>query len=232
VLILSSLVIFAGGCKKSEPKETAAPEIKPIVTHTEKAALQKAEPKLMRELIPYKYSDKSTWENGINQKLGLQFFISIPKETLLPVKPGFVLQFAGAGEATVMQVGRLESPEYSSVFITVDKKLDPERDGNPHLIQIKRFYIQAAPMNVAGNWRNGINLTYHQMFLFCIETKDQTPIQIGDQIEFPKSGAATVTVVKRENRQDGFANVTVTVDKPLDPDGDGYPRKLTVIVPN
>ncbi len=48
-----------------------------------------------------------------------------------PFAIGHRLKFAVAGIAKVLVVFRLEKEEHSHIFVSVDKQLDPTRDGYP-----------------------------------------------------------------------------------------------------
>jgi len=82
---------------------------------------------------PNNYSDNITWMNGINVKTGDGFYIVIPEKERTPFDKGDLLKFNGAGEVEIKTVTRLDhkNNKYSSIFVTIDKKLDPKNDGFP-----------------------------------------------------------------------------------------------------
>lgn len=78
-------------------------------------------------------------------------------------------------------------------------------------------------------WKNGINISGggQNMFYFLINSVDANPIKVGDRLGFNKTGDAAV--LKMEILQQGTVfSVFVTVDKPLDPVGDGFPNAIQV----
>lgn len=78
-------------------------------------------------------------------------------------------------------------------------------------------------------WKNGINVSGggQNGFYFLVNSVDANPIKVGDRLGFNKTGDAAV--LKMDIAQQGavFA-VFVTVDKPLDPVGDGFPNAIQV----
>lgn len=64
-------------------------------------------------------------------------------------------------------------------------------------------------------------------FYFLVPQGGTNPVSLGDALVFAKSGEAKVTKVD-STPQGGQTAVFVTVDKKLDPDGDGFPNKIIV----
>ncbi|HLP48812.1 MAG TPA: hypothetical protein VK469_22925 [Candidatus Kapabacteria bacterium] len=176
-----------------------------------------------------KYSD-GVWENGINKKNKNQFFITIDKAALNPLITGSKLKFASAGEVTVKQTVRQDNKSYANIFVTVDKDLDPVKDGNPNPIYIKSLDLQPSRYSDPGVWQNGINLVQPGLFFLTIRRMDQTPIKVGDRLKFAKSGPAKVIYVSRTDKSDKFADIFVKVDRSLDGIGDGFPNNITVMI--
>ncbi len=80
------------------------------------------------------FSDDKEWKNGIYLKDTHIFFIIIAKEDKSPIEKGNILRFNNANNSVVIKVFRVENACNSSIFITVDKHLDPEKDGSPNQV--------------------------------------------------------------------------------------------------
>ncbi len=223
------VVVFALLLGCSQKKENKEQKITPAAKKIKKAP---AKIEISRVFTTAKYSDGKDWQNGINIKNPGQFFINIAKKGLKPIKIGDKLQFASAGEAVVKKIGRQDNLDYATIFVTVDKNLDPAKDGNPNPIRITSIEVQPCRYSKPGEWLNGISLAKPGLFFLTIERMDQTPIKVGDRLKFGKSGESIVTQVSRQDREDNFANIYIKVDKPLDPTGDGYPNIIGVIITN
>jgi FkbM family methyltransferase len=78
------------------------------------------------------YTDDVEWKNGVYLPDTRFFFITIGKNATAPVKPGDLLRFKKSGDARVTEVSRLENPGNASIFIKVDRYLDPYGDGSPN----------------------------------------------------------------------------------------------------
>jgi hypothetical protein len=232
ILMVGLMLVVVGCSKKDSGQGQTAPEVTVKPAKAKRAARIAQMVSMQRQLQPHNFSDSKVWTKGVNRRDGNQFFFNLGLQALLPIKPGYVLRFAGTGEAIVTQVGRQNSGSYSSVFVTVNRRLNPETDGFPNPVRLVRFDVQAAQYSKAGEWRNGIHLQTSGQLFFAIERGDQTPVAAGDKMRFARSGEATVTRVDRQPREDAFANVFVIVDKPLDPVADGYPNPITVLVAN
>ena len=231
IIIIIMIFTLLIGCstKEKEQKNSTAKAAKAA------QKIKKEKPKnveIPRSFVATKYSDGVLWENGINKKAKNQFIISIAEKALNPIKTGYKLKFAAAGETVVTKVGRQDNKGYSSIFITVDKNLDPVKDGNPNPIYIKSIQLQPCRYSKPGEWQNGIQLIKPGLFFFTIERMDQTPIKIGDLVKFAKSGEAAVKAVSRRDRPDNFSDIFVTVDKSLDWVADGYPNPITIMITN
>lgn len=228
-MVISILLI---GCSSKETKKQIKKEQKNPKANKEIKKEKQEKVEISRTFVATKYSDGTIWENGINKKAKNQFIISIEQKALNPIKTGYKLKFAAAGETIVTKVGRQDNKGYSSIFITVDKNLDPVKDGNPNLIYLKSINLQPCRYSKPGEWQNGIQLVKPGTFFFTIERMDQTPIKIGDLVKFAKSGEAAVKSVFRKDRSDNFSDIFATVDKSLDSVADGYPNTITVIITN
>ena len=83
------------------------------------------------------FSDKE-WKNGVLQKDGrtnIFYILQLEKEPL-KIKIGDSLVFAKTGEATVEKVAPMSLNGKISVFITLDKDIDPVGDGYPNKIYL------------------------------------------------------------------------------------------------
>lgn len=222
IILVFALLIGCSQAKKDKvPKNAIA-----------KKKIKKEKPvkdDIPRVFATTKYSD-SIWENGVNKKNKNQFFITIDIAALKPIITGSKLKFASAGEATVKQTVRQDNKSYANIFVTVDKDLDPVKDGNPNPIYIKSLDLQPSRYSDPGVWQNGIHLVQPGLFFLTIERMDQTPIKIGDRLKFAKSGPAKVVYISRNNKPDKFADIFVKVDRSLDGMGDGFPNILTVMI--
>lgn len=89
--------------------------------------------------------------------------------------------------------------------------------------------ISITPNNFSGaGWRNGIRTDgASNMFYFIAPRISETRFGCGDTIEFAKSGNATIVSIE-PSQQNGIMCVYVTVDKPIDPVGDGFPNRVFV----
>ena len=220
ILVLVLLAV-AGGCSKKEKSkpETASPSV------SAPAAAGGAEKSSRaREFRAAKYTDDGKWLNGINRQRPSQFIISIGKEVPTPFIPGYRLRFAKSGPALITQVHRLDAPDNSSIFITVDRDLDPAGDGHPHPILIESLSVQACRFSKETLWRNGISLTQPGTFLLMVEKKAHVPFKAGDRLKFAAAGEAVIKRVFRDENGGKFSRVFITVDRSLDPEGDGNPK--------
>jgi len=65
------------------------------------------------------------------------------------------------------------------------------------------------------------------LFYFLIDPPGPAPLRAGSKLVFAKSGPASVVRVDSAPQGTKIA-VFIQVDKPLDPDGDGYPHPIRV----
>lgn len=218
------VMLILNGCSKKEKKEGA-------VTPTPRPKIIKKGAKIVQPVRIFyssKYSDGSQWENGIDKKKKDAFFFIVPKKNLTPILPGFTLKFAKTGAASVLKVYRMEKDNQSLLFVTVDKTLDPKGDGNHNPISVKSISIQASAFSRGNDWLNGVSLKQAGMFFFVLEAQDAIPIMAGDRLIFAKTGEAVIKKVYRMAGQGKYSNIIVTVDRPIDPVGDGNPNSITV----
>ena len=225
IILVLGLALLTG-CSKTEKKADRA-----VPGPPGKAArpVEKEAPPA-RTFYTCKFSDGTKWVNGIDKQKKNVFFITIARNTFTPIKSGYKLKFASAGEAIVQRVYRLDRPENSMIFITVDKNLDPIMDGNPNPIYIKSIEIKAAAFSRENVWRSGINLKQTGVFFFALERNEAIPLKTGDRLIFAKTGEAIVKNVVRFKREDRYVNIIVTVNRPLDPGGDGAPNPIEVVI--
>ncbi|MCX6579491.1 MAG: hypothetical protein NT166_04845 [Candidatus Aminicenantes bacterium] len=224
-LVMASVVFV--GCSKAEKKPDAGKSTKKTAAPSETIA---SAPRAFRAAA---YSDDAQWLKGVNRIDKKQFFMVIGKNDPPPVNRGYKLKFTASGEATIQKVNRVEKPDKSFIFITVEKDLDPTGDGNPNPIYIKSFQIRPSSYSRENDWENGISLKSTGAFVFVLPKSDACPLKIGDRLKFAASGEA---IVKKIARSDGqgpggkYSNFHVTVDKPLDPASDGGPNLIEVII--
>jgi hypothetical protein len=80
------------------------------------------------------------WRHGVaidaNGKGGRGFYFVIDDAGANPVRKGGVLRFPAAGRARVLDIAVEPQGGRFAVFVTVDRDLDPERDGFPHAIHV------------------------------------------------------------------------------------------------
>jgi hypothetical protein len=226
LIVLVMAVVLIAGCSKTEKDEDRA-----VTGAPEKAArpVEKETPPA-RIFYTCKFTDDTKWSNGIDTQGKNVFFIIIARNAFTPIRSGYKLKFASAGEAIVQKVYRMDRPENSMIFITVDKNLDPVGDGNPNPIYIKSFEIRACASSMENKWRNGINLKQAGVFFFALKKDEPIQIKIGDRLVFAKTGEAIVKNIVRFKSGNRDTSIIVTVDKPLDPEGDGSPNPIEVVI--
>jgi len=231
LLIAFLLVSLWVGCSKAGKKEEAEVTGTPGKTQEPVAEekVQKESAVLPRILYPVKYTDGARWSNGIDTEKKNVFFIAVAKNTPTPIKIGYRLKFASAGEAVVRNVYLLKQEDKDSIFIRVDKNLDPGGDGAPHPIYVKGFELKTVNYSKANKWSRGINLENPSMFFFKWVKDEPTPLQVGDRLKFARTGEARVVKLARLKAQDNSVSIFVIVDKPLNPSGDGNPNPIEVI---
>jgi len=226
-ITLAVALIAVTGCSKSEKAPVDGKSTKKTAGPIEAIG------SLPREFSASPYSDRVKWLNGINREETNQFCITIGKNDSIPVNRGYKLKFAASGEAVVQKLSRIDKPDKSMIYITVDKNLDPTGDGNPNPIYIKSFPIRPSSYSRENDWKNGISLKKTGMFVFVLNINEASPVKIGDRLRFAASGEA---IIKRIVRTDGqgpggkYSNFHVFVDRPLDPAGDGGPHIIEVII--
>jgi len=95
---------------------------------------------------------------------------------------------------------------------------------------------QAVQSVVANNysendWKNGVSQRDGRSNNFYFVRLESTPVnlKVGDTLNFAKTGKTIVQKINQlEPNEKGMISVFVTVDKDLDPDGDGYPNKIFI----
>jgi hypothetical protein len=83
------------------------------------------------------------WKHGValgkeKGQRGRTFYFLLEKADANPVRAGGLLAFNGAGKARVQGVDVAPQAGMFAVFVTVDRELDPDRDGYPHAIHVLR----------------------------------------------------------------------------------------------
>ena len=227
LLMVWVLLAALSGC--SEKKENTGTS---TATGTKTAAPQpvKEEAPLPRTLCAGNYSDNTQWRNGIDTKEKNRFFCSIKKTDPTPVMPGHILEFAKSGKAVILGVYRDEKPNGDTVFITVAKNLDSTGDGYPNPIHIKSFQIQTSPYSQENEWKNGISLKKPSMFFFMIDKKASIPFKAGNRLKLVTTGETLITEIYRHEAQEKLSQIFVTVNKPIDPVGDGNPHFIEILI--
>jgi hypothetical protein len=89
--------------------------------------------------------------------------------------------------------------------------------------------IALTPNNFSGPcWRNGVRTDgASNAFYFLAPSTSEICVGPGDLVEFAATGNAHVVRVD-SSEQNGLVSVFVTVDKRIDPAGDGFPNKVLV----
>ncbi|MBP7461773.1 MAG: FkbM family methyltransferase [Candidatus Delongbacteria bacterium] len=93
-------------------------------------------PSVSKTLRLSTYSDNENWKNGFSQTDPRVFFVVIDKNDPVPIKTGQTLRFRQNGNVKITKLYRMENPTYSTLFITVDRPLDPEAESIPNDIII------------------------------------------------------------------------------------------------
>ncbi len=224
IVLFVLLVVVLVGCTKKE-KKTDTPQ---KTTENGVSSIAKKEDSSRRKFSALSFTDNTNWINGVAVKDKNTVLLQIGKNAPLPVQVGYKLTFAFSGEAEILKVSRMEMKDYANVFITVNKPLDVIGDGNPNPIFVKSFTITPASANKAKVWRNGISLEHKGLFVFWIQSTEAVPVKIGDTLRFAFSGKA---IVKEVNRYQGTAIVVkVDMNKLLDPEKDGFPNTVEVVL--
>jgi hypothetical protein len=135
-----------------------------------------------------------------------------------------------SGEAEVRNVFRVEKPDSSSIFIRVNKNLDPDKDGFPNPVFLKSRIIIASRFFKENAWRNGVSFEKPGLFFFSIKENELVTVKVGDRLKFMKSGEAIVGNVVKDKVQNQKFNIMDSVDKLLDPDKDGFPNPIDVLL--
>lgn len=78
-------------------------------------------------------------------------------------------------------------------------------------------------------WKKGVLQKNGRTNVFYFLQKNGEPLalKVGDTLSFAKIGNAAVQNISRSvPNKDGIVSIFVTIDKDLDPIGDGYPSKI------
>lgn len=233
-LILFMFLALVLGCSSSEDKkEPAKPSANPETI--KKIKVEKKGSLTPEPIVATKYSDKKEWNNGINIKTGKMFFFNLPKNVRNPVSKGCRVRLAASGEMVVQEVSSMDSADKSSssIFVTVDRPLDPNGDGSPNPIQILSVAITAAAYTEKGEYLNGVHLTRKGLFYLVKKSTDFFPIKKGSRMKFAKAGEATVTELSLlSSKTPGYTVYFIVVDRVLDPKGDGFPNPIELLFNN
>jgi|GEM_PF-826293 len=80
-----------------------------------------------------------------------------------------------------------------------------------------------------GKWSNGIHRERKNLFLLDVARDASLPVRAGDRLKFAAAGEARVRNVHRVE-QGSHSLVFVRVNRVLDPDADGHPHRVEIIV--
>ena len=96
-------------------------------------------------------------------------------------------------------------------------------------------FTDAIPSHIVANnysgkgWNKGV-LTKDNasnQFYFLVNSKATNPVRVGAKLKFAKSGVADVVKVEWTPQGKRIA-VFVTVNRDLDPEGDGFPHRVLI----
>lgn len=128
-LILLSIVITAIAACSDKANDTKQ------ITNDKKPQSQQA----VQSIVTNNYSGDD-WKNGVLQRDGRSnnFYFIRHESVLIDVKVGDTLVFAKTGKAVVQKINQIAPNEKGmiSIYVTVDKDLDPDGDGYPNKIFI------------------------------------------------------------------------------------------------
>jgi hypothetical protein len=116
---------------------------------------------------------------------------------------------------------KLRTPDELGNGFYISESSEPEQPLARATICAKNF--------TDATWKNGIrNRSGDQnVFYFNVDSARYNPINVGDLLHFKTTGNAIVTKISVVPKDSRFA-VFVTVDRPLDPVGDGFPNVIFV----
>jgi hypothetical protein len=224
ILVVFLMLTVVIACSKKEKKS----ETPLKTTQNATTPIKKKETEPQRIYTCAGFTDTINWINGVSVKNKSTVLLQIGKTEPIPFNVGYKLKFALTGEVEVLNVTRQEIKEHSNIFISLSSTLDPAGDGNPNLIIIKGFVLKPASANEEGVWRNGISLAHKGVFVFWIPKDTPIPIKTGDKLRFASSGVAIVKNIS-QFRETAII-VTVDINKFLDPDKDGFPNSIDVLL--
>jgi len=231
-LVLTAILLVLSGCSKSAKEEgKAATPANTTMPQKLKKADKPIDTTLSRIFSTTKFNSQ-TWSNGIHIQKKNMFFITISNNLSDPIKIGYRLKFAAAGEVEVTEVSRLDYPTYSSLFVCVSKNLDPIADGNPNLITLLGFKTSPCAYSGGNVWKNGIHLQSPGTFFIAIAKKDTCPIKVGDRVIFNAAGESRVQEINRFESESSNSSIIIKVDKNINPTNDGAPNPIKIIFPN
>ena len=129
---LGALMLAACNDRPASPPSPA-----PAAAPAPAAPAPRAQP-ARAEIVANNFSG-SGFSKGVLTKDGAnnQFYFLVPQGGTSPVSVGDTLVFAKTGEVKATKVDSTPQGGQTAVFVTVDKKLDPEGDGFPNKIIVK-----------------------------------------------------------------------------------------------
>jgi hypothetical protein len=227
LIVFFALAVLTGCSKKEEKTDNTVPEKKTTASVQVKKVTPATLPRVFKACD---YTNDIRWRNGINWKEKNQFFISIGKKDLTPILPGYNMKFARTGEAKVLLVHRVDDPNKSNIFVTVNKTLDPNGDGFPNPIYLKSYQIQPGQYSKENVWKNGISLKTQGVFFFQVDKKSLTPVKIQDRLKFAATGEGIIMDIFRDEAAAAYSSIFVTVNRIIDPIRDGYPNFIDLSI--
>jgi hypothetical protein len=228
-VILIAVFAVVIGCSKKEDKTTEITSSSPETKNQAVVNEVKKEYSSPLEFHASTYTDDAKWFNGIDRHEKNRFFFTINRDDPTPLMPGYKIEFAKSGETVVVDVYRIDKPDSTGIFVTVDKDLDPVGDGYPNPIFARSLRIQTGKYSQENVWRNGISLQKPGLFFFNVKKNTYIPFKIGDRLKFAAAGEMLIKGIFLSEKLEKYTQVFITVDKTLDPVGDGYPNYIEMI---
>ena len=126
ILFLVSLAVSACGGGGDKPPAPAAAKATPAAS-------------TQQGVLVANNLNNDAWSKGVRTGAGSRnVFMFIAEDPgKLPIRPGSKLVFARAGEALVKDVAPSGQTKPTTVFVVVDRDLDPIGDGFPNPVTIK-----------------------------------------------------------------------------------------------
>jgi hypothetical protein len=95
------------------------------------------------------------------------------------------------------------------------------------ILAVERFTIRPNNFSIVG-WMSGIRTEGEKNTFYFLSPRNEQPVvKVGDSLVFEKTGRAKITKVETIYKNSKLS-VFVTVDQTLDPEGDGFPKRVLV----